>query len=125
MEQQQSTTKFYESPSYLGYANDPDMVDDKRQEKWEKQYNERGFDDTCTWSFDDTLIRFITPRLKRFLEISEEITQADEFHADVRKMLEGFEFYMSGKFNDCDMEHNKVLDESFALLAKNHRGLWW
>lgn len=115
--------KFYEHPSYSGYANE--LTKDSRMEEWEKDYNERGFDDTVTWSLDDTLIKWLTPRLERFLEISEQITDADEFHNDVREMLYGFKLYTSTDFSEFNEEHIKKLNKSFELLAKNYRGLWW
>lgn len=115
--------KFHEHKSYLGFANE--MPNDNRIPAWEKQYNEWGFDDTVTWSLDDSLIKWFTPRLRRFLEISEEITDAPDFHKDVEEMLKGFDLYLSGSFNEFDKEHIQQLNKSFELLTTSHRGLWW
>jgi ATP-dependent helicase/DNAse subunit B len=119
-----NTHNYCNHPSYCGYA-DTMSHDDDRHEKWEKQYNERGFDDSVTWSFDCKLVEWIIPRLERFIEISEETTNADEFHAKCKVMLEGFKFYLSDDFNEFNEKHMEIIDKSFKLLAENYRGLWW
>lgn len=112
---------FTEHPSYDGLLEKKD----KRCEEYKKDYDTRGFDDSVTWSLDDSLIRWLTPRLTRFLEISEETTDAPEFHENVKKILIGFELYTSDEFEEFNKEHMKKLDESFKILAKIYRGLWW
>ena len=112
---------FTEHPSYDGLLD----KDDKRTKKAKKDYNKRGFDDSVTWSLDDSLTHWLTPRLRRFLELSEGYTLADDFHKDVRKILKGFELYCSDDFNEFNPKHLKKLNKSFRLLAKNYRGLWW
>jgi len=125
-EENASDLKFYEHPGYIGYAGDKDMANDYRQQAWERQYFERGFDDTVTWSLDEMLIKWLTPRLKKFLEFSEDFTgDNDEFHKDVKEMLKGFEFYLSDEFDEIDKKHVKKVDKSFKLLAKNYKKLWW
>lgn len=112
---------FTEHPSYDGLLT----KDDKRCKEYKKDYNKRGFDDSVTWSLDHSLICWLTPRLRRFLEISKDFTEADEFHTDVEKMLEGFELYLTPEFNEYSDEHQKKLKMSFTLLSENYRGLWW
>lgn len=116
-------TKFYDSPAYIGYANE--QPDDKRIPKWEEQFNKQGFDDSCTWSLDYTIIKFITPRLKRFLEIHKEMSPEDDFNWELQHMLDGFELYLSTSFNEFNEEHKKKVDNSFYILSKCYRGLWW
>jgi len=112
---------FTEHPSYDGQLKKKD----ERVAKYKKDYDTKGFDDSVTWSLDYSLIHWLTPRLKRFLELSEEGTDADDFHKDVKKMLIGFELYCSDDFNEYDKKHRAKLNKSFKLLYKNYRGLWW
>jgi hypothetical protein len=117
-------TKFYEHKSYLGFANK--LPNDPRQPQWEAEYNKTGFDETVTWSLDDSLIKWFTPRLRKFLEMSLETTaNADDFHKDIKKILKSFDLYLSTEYDEFNKKHTKKLDKSFKLLAKNYRGLWW
>lgn len=111
-------------PMYCGYG-DTLPEDDDRLPKFREQCNERGFDDSVTWSFDYKLVEWIVPRLERFLEISREFTAEPEFHEIVQEMLDGFKLYISPDFNEFDEEENKKVTHSFELLAQNYRGLWW
>ena len=117
--------KFYKHPSYIGYADSKDLKKDKRQVAWETQYNEKGFDDTVTWSLDYMLVKWLTPRLERLIEIDKEIIDEPELIKDLETMLSGFKLYLSDDFNEFDKKHMKRINKSFKLLAKNYRGLWW
>lgn len=114
---------FNKHPSYIGYADE--MSKDNRLKQWEEQYNSRGFDDTVTWSLDFMIAKFIAPRLKRYIEISKEMHDADDFHKELDKMLAGFELYISKDFNEFNEDHIAKVNESFEILAKEYRGLWW
>lgn len=116
--------KFYQHPSYDGLANTC-PPDDARMSSWEEQYNTQGFDNTVTWSLDDSLIRWLTPRLERFLEISKDCVDEPEFHNDIQIMLDGFNHYLSDEYNEYNAESSAKLTHSFEILAKNYRGLWW
>lgn len=60
-------TKDIKNPkAYYGFALDKDMSQDKRQAKWSKQRNKRGFDDTECWDLFTTIAKFILPRFKEF-----------------------------------------------------------
>ncbi|MEA2037233.1 MAG: hypothetical protein U9O94_06995 [Nanoarchaeota archaeon] len=112
---------FTAHPSYDGLLSQ----DDSRVVKYKQDYDKRGFDDSVTWSLDHCLIHWLTPRLRRFLEISRETTEADEFHNEVEEMLKGFELYCTTRYNEFKKEHREQLDNSFKLLAKLQSGLWW
>ncbi len=113
--------KFTKHPSYDGLLDS----DDGRFKDYKKDYDVRGFDDSVTWSLDHSLVKWLTPRLERFLEISKETTQCDELHKDVEIMLDGFKLYTSDGFNEFDEAQLKQVTKSFKLLSKNYRGLWW
>jgi hypothetical protein len=115
--------KFYESPAYIGLAKS--QPTDNRMDIWEEQFKERGFDDSCTWSLDYTIVEFILPRLKVFLEFSKKSTNDDEFHKDIEEIIKGFEVFMSEDYHVLDEDKNKLIQKSFDLLAENARGLWW
>jgi hypothetical protein len=111
--------------SYNGYANTM-KPDDDRHEVWQEQYNERGFDDSVTWSLDYQLIGWFIPRLERFIEITSDVNLDDDnYTAMAREMLEGFKFAQSPEYNEFNQEHNDKVKRSFELLAENYRGLWW
>ena len=113
--------KYVEHPSYDGLLT----ADDKRVDEYEEQYNTRGFDDSVIWSLDYSLVKWLLPRLKRFLEISENLVNADDFHADVKLMIEGFELFLDEDYDDYDETQVAKVDRSFQLLADNYKGLWW
>lgn len=116
--------KYYDHPAYNGYAHElPE--DDSRHEQFEKEFNEKGFDETATWSLDYTLASWIVPRLEMLIETQKKIFDSPEFIKECEEMLEGFKFYKSKYFNLDDDEHEKITKRAFELLAKNHRGLWW
>ena len=50
------------------YGKDPTSL-----EKYKQQRFENGFDDTETWHIDRTLALFIIPRLKRFIEVNNNL----------------------------------------------------
>lgn len=112
---------FTKHPSYDGLLT----KDDSRASEYKQDYNKRGFDDSVTWSLNHSLIHWLTPRLSRFLELSKETTEADEFHSEVEEMLEGFELYCTPEYNECKKEHVDQLTKSFKLLAKLQSDLWW
>jgi len=99
--------------------------DNKHYKKYKKDYKKRGFDDSVTWSLDESLIKWLTPRLTRFLEISKQKHDEAKLHKNIKIILKGFNLYLSDDFNEFNLKHTKQLDKSFKLLAKNYSGLWW
>jgi hypothetical protein len=111
-----------------GCSADPDLKDDKRQAKWEKQRESRGFDDSETWSLDCTFARFIVPRLKRFKKLNNghppEMTMK-EWEEIIQKMIDGFSFLDSEKRWCCEDSDFAIVDEAAALFSKWLIHLWW
>lgn len=124
--------KFYKHPAYIGYATANNGK--KRRKLWKKQFNEQGFDDTVTWSLDDSIVKFILPRLKRYYEIASNIIVMDEkrseedtetFEEAIKSMIEGFEIQQADFNFDADPEKLAKYMKAWELLAKWHRLLWW
>lgn len=112
---------YVKHPSYDGMLE----PNDNRVEEYKKDYDTRGFDDSVTWSLDYSLIHWLTPRLRRFLEISKNTTQADDLHKDIEAILVVFEEYCKEEFDSFDREKRKSLDKAFKILSKTYSGLWW
>lgn len=105
------------SKNYYGHALDL-KEDDERLKEYREQRNERGFDDSETWSLDCTIIEFILPRLKRLLEIDRSLKlNAPEYFSDLEKQIEIFENYKNGKIN--------INDYNISFLFKHFKSLWW
>lgn len=91
---------------------------DARLKLYREQRDERGFDDSETWSLDCTIIEFIIPRLKRLLEIEKSHKiEAPEYISDLEKQVRIFEDYKNNKirFDEYDV----------SLLFKHFKSLWW
>lgn len=117
--------RFFEHPAYIGCINVYERP--KRLEKYEAQFNKDGFDDTCTWSLDYSIARFILPRLKRYYELADEVIVIDEhegFREAIEEMIEGFQIAVDEELNFNESEQKKV-NKAFEQLAKYHNHLWW
>ena len=118
-----------EDPKYMGIPNIQFSLTDKnddRESEFRNQRIERGFDDSETWSLVDTICNFAIPRLERFIEISEKVTKDDQFHADCRKVLKGFQLIVrndgSRIFNES--EQNEV-ELALKIFPEVFMGMWW
>lgn len=114
-----SSKKFYDSPSYVGYANIESLADDERQKLWAEQYKKNGFDETICWSLDYHIIRWLLPRLIFFNDYSKEIFERDEFHNDLDEIISVFKEYGEDGIND-----NEKLEEAWMKLIGHFRRLW-
>ena len=110
--------------------------DDKRIKKYAKQRKQRGFDDTETWSLDQTVAKFVLPRLKRFKEVNNgfpALLKSDEWDAILDKMIDGFECVLKREcwaleYTEDQKEWKKVdkrARDGLRLFAKHFRELWW
>lgn len=99
--------------------------DDKRLPEYAKQREERGFDDTETWSLAWVIARFILPRLKRFKEAHccypPSLTMK-KWDKKLQKMIDGFEEMT--KEDNFDVDYKKV-DKALKLFRKWYYDLWW
>lgn len=106
--------------------------DDHREHEWKAQRLTRGFDDTELWSLDCTITKFIAPRLKVFLEKTEQIEDHpgnitfQEWKGILEQMIEGFEIYPD-HFNWSEEESDanwKKVDKALSLFHKWFFNLW-
>lgn len=105
--------------NYYGCA-DQILDNDYRQETWEQERKERGFDDTETWSLDITVVKFIRPRLERFIEVARFKFDKEEL-AELNEIVQGFKTIeeLNGALGDFDPA------TTLSLFAKYFRKLWW
>jgi len=102
---------------------------DDRQSVWAEQRAERGFDDTETWALDSVIARFITPRLKRFRELTighpGHLTM--EQYCDILdEIIEAFE--MISNRDDhvwLDTWNQAKVNKGLKLFAEYYFNLWW
>lgn len=90
--------------------------DDDRQELWEQQRTERGFDSTELWNLDVTIAKFIVPRLQAAKEsygIDEDI---------INKIIFAFEYASSEKLFSGPI--TKEVTEGLQLFSENYFALW-
>ena len=81
---------------FFGYQ----CSDEKSALEMQAQRLERGFDDTETWNLNSTICRFIAPRLKRFIELTDGYPASfvdpdgmEKWRDILREMLWSFENY--------------------------------
>jgi hypothetical protein len=87
------------------YGLSQEMPDDTRQEKWKKQRETRGFDETELWSLDIAFAKMIVERLenKKFFNIVERLEN--------KKLLKIF-----NKIIEVDAAYYKLKKEEFEEL---------
>ena len=114
---------------YYGFAFNLSAWDDRRA-KYIKQLQDRGHDDSETWSLDFTIAAFILPRLINFKNIASEVVDID-YHDGFREaldvMIEGFDLMLNedyAEFEQTEEYQNKV-SAAWEALSKWHSYLWW
>ena len=114
--------------SYYGLAKEMPATDE-RHAKWDKQRQERGFDDTETWSLFTTISDFIYPRLLAFKEykcdypINLTPKNWDEI---LDKMIFAFKFYSDEykREESASSETIQKVQEGMDLFVEYFRDLW-
>lgn len=114
--------------SYYGLAKEMPATDE-RHAKWDKQRQERGFDDTETWSLFTTISDFIYPRLIAFKEykcdypINLTLKNWDEI---LDKMIFAFKFYSDEYKREEPVSEETIqkVREGMDLFVKYFRDLW-
>lgn len=92
--------------------------------KYELQRYERGFDDTEIYDLDDTIIKFLVPRLKVFREIHGNFSPKDltitQWNNILDEMIDGFEDYLHSDELTSE-KYIKALD----LFKEYFEDLWF
>jgi hypothetical protein len=109
------------------YPDEPEKL-----EKYKKQRDERGFDDTETWHLDKTLALFLIPRLKRFIELNNGFPCAEteeSFNKKLNFILKSFEEYYYNENDEVSLELEKErlanTKEAVKILGDIWLDLWW
>ena len=101
--------------------------DDERLQRYRDQRDARGFDDTETWSLDNTIARFIGPRLKRYIELADNaIVMSDNYKSDMLELSAAFDYYASDA-SWSDLDKRSEAFETIKRLSPQmfDGGLWW
>lgn len=101
----------------------------KKQKKYnrrlKKQLKEQGFDDSECWNLDETIARFILPRIKKLKEITHgypgDLKNEHEWDEILDRIARAFEIIIE---DDFDLKVNKEYTEGMKLFAKYYRNLW-
>lgn len=101
--------------------------DDKREIKYKKQRQKRGFDDSETWSLRDTIANFIIPRLKRYESITDtRIERNPELVADIRIFLRAMELIARDKgIAIYSKEEDIIITMGLNAFPRIFMSLWW
>lgn len=110
-------------PGYYGCAQEV-QPDDERHKLWQQQRLYRGFDDTELWNLNDTILRFILPRLDEFrknlgghpAELDEE-----EWYDILERLVVGIEASLA---DDNHLNPDEYSKETMELLFKWFNYLW-
>ena len=109
------------------YPDEPEKL-----ERYKKQRDERGFDDTETWHLDKTLTLFLIPRLKRFIELNNGFPSGqteESFNEKLNFILKSFEEYYYNENDEVSLELEKErlsnAKKAAALLGEIWFDLWW
>jgi hypothetical protein len=109
------------------YSTDPVKL-----EKYKKQKEEQGFDDTETWHLDKSFALFLLPRLKRFIEVNNGFPVGETYESYIEKLnsiVKAFEeYYLNDNAEnslELEKERLKNAQQSVELLSKLWFCLWW
>lgn len=114
--------------SYYGLAKEMPATD-KRQVKWERQREKRGFDDTEIWSLFTTISDFIYPRLIAFKEYKCDYPinlTPENWDEILDKMIFAFKFYSDEYKREKPASIGTIqkVQEGMDLFVKYFRDLW-
>ena len=114
--------------SYYGLAKEMPATDE-RHVKWDKQRQERGFDDTETWSLFTTISDFIYPRLLAFKEYKCDYPinlTPKNWDKILDKMIFAFKFYSDEykREESASSETIQKVQEGMDLFVEYFRDLW-
>ena len=109
------------------YPDEPEKL-----ERYKKQRDERGFDDTETWHLDKTLALFLIPRLERFIQVNNGFPGGEteeSFNEKLNFILKSFEqyYYIENEEVSLELEKERVsnLKKAAAILGEIWFDLWW
>lgn len=82
-----------------------------------------------TWNLDQTIARFIIPRLKLFKEVKDcyprQFERIEEWNVILDKMLDAFSVIATKTFLERSDSETKIVNEGLDLFRKHFNDLWW
>jgi hypothetical protein len=127
--QKTSPKKYKWFKKEVDYINDHSFKKPKRQKKYMKQLENRGWTDADTWSLDSTFGRWISPRLKRFKKLNNGCPNgltAESWNAILDIMIEAFEYIGSDKYWGARTDKmNAKIEQGLDLFRQYFFCLWW
>jgi len=109
------------------YKDEPEKL-----ERYKKQRDENGFDDTETWHLDKTVALFLLPRLKRYIQVNNgfpgDMTE-ESFNEKLNYIVKAFEEYYLDENVEVSLELEKErlsnAKKAVAILGEIWFDLWW
>ena len=109
------------------YKDEPEKL-----EKYKKQRDEIGFDDTETWHLDKTVALFLIPRLKRYIQVNNGFPGGEteeSFNDKLDFIVKSFEEYYYDENNEQSLELEKErlnnAKKAVVILGDLWFDLWW
>jgi hypothetical protein len=109
------------------YSDEPEKL-----EKYKKQRDEKGFDDTETWHLDKTVALFLIPRLKRYIEVNNGFPNGEteqSFNEKLNFIVKSFEEYYQDENIKVSLELEKErlanAQKAILILSDLWFDLWW
>ncbi len=109
------------------YKDEPEKL-----EKYKKQRDKNGFDDTETWYLDKTFALFLIPRLKRFIQLNNGFPNGETIESYNEKLnfiVKSFEEYYNDENVEVSLELEKErlsnAKKAVAILGEIWFDLWW
>lgn len=116
------------TPDFIRYILRGDWRLVKRSIRFWWQRRTRGWDDGDTWSLDNTIAKFVLPRLKRFKELNNgfpgEFTSG-EWDKVLDDMIYALTISANGHWNAPDDADWKRVQRGHELFGKYFNDLWW
>lgn len=94
-------------------------------DSWNDMYTqriERGFDDSELWSLDTTIVHFILPRLKRYIEVACDIIDDERHFNNCDTIVEALEEY-ENRFENDETDWDLVR-KGFKLFIDELPAMW-
>ena len=109
---------------------------DNRQERWKKQQEIYGFDDSDTWCLQASFYSWLYERLRMFVEIGGKTVDLT-YHKFgfkggsytqlemIEMILERIRFYFSDEYDDFNADQMRYVEEIGELWAIILPAMWW
>ena len=109
------------------YKDEPEKL-----EKYKKQRDENGFDDTETWHLDKTVALFLIPRIKRYIQVNNGFPAGmteELYNEKLNFIVKAFEEYYHDENVEVSLELEKErlsnAKKAVAILGEIWFDLWW